>query len=440
MGQTTLFNHLRSDPRSQRNRSARTGAIGRLAARVRANLWDTQPGCSPRNYATKAVLGAVFVVRPRHLGPPGCVRSGTWFSGVWTVAAAASASHADLAQLRAKHLQPLRGAVAVARPIDRVRDALTQRGCLIRGRMAHCPAHDDGTPSLSIKERDDGAVLLNCFAGCALAEILEALGLEFPHLFPEETWPEHMRPSDAGLGINASDASPLSRSPVPHPRPVPSPGVRKEVEGAEAELYGLLAEFSRGELQPVVVRFPPPPPTAPPEAVHVAEHMALCIGLRRKVLEDRPLPYATSFCARENGLRDKRHASRVLRWLEDHRIFVCVGTMPRRPGGPPDGTKLYQPGVLSGLSTPPRGIEPFQAAQLGEEGAGLNPPIELDDQLPVEGAQTALVPPGSAVGVVASAHDARLTHLHQSDRKPRKRSERSGDGVRHGEDSKREAF
>ncbi|MHB1750988.1 MAG: CHC2 zinc finger domain-containing protein, partial [Acidithiobacillus sp.] len=32
--------------------------------------------------------------------------------------------------------------------------------------QALCPAHDDHTPSLSIKEADDGKVLLKCWAGC----------------------------------------------------------------------------------------------------------------------------------------------------------------------------------------------------------------------------------------------------------------------------------
>ena len=40
--------------------------------------------------------------------------------------------------------------------------------------MCECPAHDDGTPSLSIRDSDRG-VLLHCFAGCAYADIVDAL-------------------------------------------------------------------------------------------------------------------------------------------------------------------------------------------------------------------------------------------------------------------------
>jgi len=43
------------------------------------------------------------------------------------------------------------------------------------GYMCCCPAHDDRTPSLSVKESDDGNVLLHCFAGCQFVEIISEL-------------------------------------------------------------------------------------------------------------------------------------------------------------------------------------------------------------------------------------------------------------------------
>lgn len=48
--------------------------------------------------------------------------------------------------------------------------------------MTHCPAHEDRTPSLSIKA-DGEQVLLHCFAGCPTTTILEALSLTFADLF-----------------------------------------------------------------------------------------------------------------------------------------------------------------------------------------------------------------------------------------------------------------
>jgi putative DNA primase/helicase len=48
--------------------------------------------------------------------------------------------------------------------------------------MALCPGHHDTSPSLSIKEKD-GRILLKCFSGCPVAEILKPLNLETKDLF-----------------------------------------------------------------------------------------------------------------------------------------------------------------------------------------------------------------------------------------------------------------
>lgn len=50
--------------------------------------------------------------------------------------------------------------------------------------IARCPAHDDRTPSLSIKETGDGTILLKCWAGCGAADVVHAVGLELKDLFP----------------------------------------------------------------------------------------------------------------------------------------------------------------------------------------------------------------------------------------------------------------
>lgn len=41
--------------------------------------------------------------------------------------------------------------------------------------MACCPAHDDRTPSLSIKDGDNGKPLVNCLAGCSQDAVIDAL-------------------------------------------------------------------------------------------------------------------------------------------------------------------------------------------------------------------------------------------------------------------------
>jgi putative DNA primase/helicase len=41
--------------------------------------------------------------------------------------------------------------------------------------MARCPAHDDRDPSLSIRDSDDGKVLVRCHAGCEQHQVIAAL-------------------------------------------------------------------------------------------------------------------------------------------------------------------------------------------------------------------------------------------------------------------------
>lgn len=50
------------------------------------------------------------------------------------------------------------------------------------GWMARCPAHDDRSPSLSLRE-SDGKILLHCFAGCTVEAICAAAGVQLSSLF-----------------------------------------------------------------------------------------------------------------------------------------------------------------------------------------------------------------------------------------------------------------
>jgi putative DNA primase/helicase len=43
------------------------------------------------------------------------------------------------------------------------------------GWMAHCPAHDDREPSLTIRDADNGKVLVRCHAGCEQAKVIATL-------------------------------------------------------------------------------------------------------------------------------------------------------------------------------------------------------------------------------------------------------------------------
>ena len=61
-----------------------------------------------------------------------------------------------------------------------------------RGRwLACCPAHEDHSPSLAIRELEDGRILIHCFAGCGVQEIVFAAGLELSDLFPPRVEGKH---------------------------------------------------------------------------------------------------------------------------------------------------------------------------------------------------------------------------------------------------------
>lgn len=51
--------------------------------------------------------------------------------------------------------------------------------------MACCPAHEDKSPSLAIKENHDGRILVKCFAGCGASDVVHAVGLTLSDLFPD---------------------------------------------------------------------------------------------------------------------------------------------------------------------------------------------------------------------------------------------------------------
>ena len=48
--------------------------------------------------------------------------------------------------------------------------------------LACCPAHEDRSPSLSIKQTDD-RLLVYCFAGCPADDVMAAVGLRLADLF-----------------------------------------------------------------------------------------------------------------------------------------------------------------------------------------------------------------------------------------------------------------
>lgn len=73
--------------------------------------------------------------------------------------------------------------------------------------LARCPAHDDRSPSLGIREADD-RILIHCFAGCGITEVLQAVGLNMADLFPDRA-PDPYGPKTKFPKFSAYELFPL---------------------------------------------------------------------------------------------------------------------------------------------------------------------------------------------------------------------------------------
>ena len=69
--------------------------------------------------------------------------------------------------------------------------------------VACCPAHEDSSPSLNVKEMGDGKLLVICRAGCTINAILESTGLPWSVLFAEDDERQYRR--EARKAFPASD-------------------------------------------------------------------------------------------------------------------------------------------------------------------------------------------------------------------------------------------
>ena len=79
--------------------------------------------------------------------------------------------------------------------IDAILSSLTHVRKSGAGYQARCPAHRDRGPSLSLREGDDGLVLVHCHAGCTTAAVVAALGLSMADLFPKTRKPRRPPPA-----------------------------------------------------------------------------------------------------------------------------------------------------------------------------------------------------------------------------------------------------
>lgn len=74
---------------------------------------------------------------------------------------------------------------------------LLSRLSKVKGRngswTACCPAHEDKSPSLAIRE-EGGKVLLHCFGGCSVADVVGAIGMDMTDLFPPREQQDYTHP------------------------------------------------------------------------------------------------------------------------------------------------------------------------------------------------------------------------------------------------------
>ena len=57
--------------------------------------------------------------------------------------------------------------------------------------IACCPAHDDRSPSLTVGMGHNGGLIVHCFAGCDVSNVVAAVGLTLSDLMPDERPVEH---------------------------------------------------------------------------------------------------------------------------------------------------------------------------------------------------------------------------------------------------------
>ena len=58
--------------------------------------------------------------------------------------------------------------------------------------LARCSGHEDRRASLSVRELDDGRILVHCFAGCTADEVVGGAGLRLEDLFPPRSDADHV--------------------------------------------------------------------------------------------------------------------------------------------------------------------------------------------------------------------------------------------------------
>ena len=80
--------------------------------------------------------------------------------------------------------------------------------------MCKCPAHDDRTASLCVKEGEGGKILVCCQAGCSTSNVVQAMGLKMSDLFADDGKRTDRKPA---------------RKPTPAPAPAQKPAQKQQL-------------------------------------------------------------------------------------------------------------------------------------------------------------------------------------------------------------------
>lgn len=100
-----------------------------------------------------------------------------------------------------------------ARPIDAVLSRLERVKRVGDGRWMACsPTRNERTPSLSIRELDDGRVLVHDFGGSSVDDVLCSIGMRVDDLFPDtgtrhQSAPQRIAPAGDLLQLAAFESS-----------------------------------------------------------------------------------------------------------------------------------------------------------------------------------------------------------------------------------------
>jgi putative DNA primase/helicase len=103
--------------------------------------------------------------------------------------------------------------------------------------MALCPGHHDTSPSLSIKEKD-GKILIKCFSGCAVGDILKPLNLETKDLFINGNGNGHRNTPDRKI-VAVYDYTDANGKPFQVVRTEPKGFFQRQPDGNGGYIYNL---------------------------------------------------------------------------------------------------------------------------------------------------------------------------------------------------------